>query len=174
MDTSSQPNARSGESAVGNAPISMNSGSRSRRKGKNFDRFSLFQDRMRKFYFLSEDVDNTHSEYKYFTSMANPPAMKLDVEIEKNFQFKDENALVTDVALAERERKMLNQWTNEEKTIFIKKYLAFPKQFGKIAQYLDNKTVPDVVEFYFTHKHTFNLKSILQAHQVRLRSARVY
>ncbi|CDO70984.1 hypothetical protein BN946_scf184830.g16 [Trametes cinnabarina] len=48
----------------------------------------------------------------------------------------------------------IDDWTDEEKAIFIEKYAMYPKQFGLIASFLPNKTPAQCVTFYYLHKNT--------------------
>jgi len=100
------------------------------------------------------------------------PPMVLD-PVEARRQFYDYNGVVADAAQANAERRLRHAWTNEEKRIFIKKYLVYPKQFHKIATFLENRSTADVVEFYFTHKLTFNLKRLLTEQQLKRRQRRI-
>jgi hypothetical protein len=113
-------------------------------------------------------LDLKSRDNKYMVTVVDVPPMILD-EVEQRRQFLNENNLIADPVAAERERKMRHAWSNEEKRIFIKKYLLYPKQFHKIASFLENRTTADVIEFYFTHKLTFNLKRLLTEHQLKRR-----
>lgn len=44
-------------------------------------------------------------------------------------------------------------WSQEEKVIFARKYAIWPKQFGKIASALPNKTANQCVYYYYLTKH---------------------
>lgn len=44
-------------------------------------------------------------------------------------------------------------WSQEEKVIFARKYALWPKQFGKIATALPNKTASQCVYYYYLTKH---------------------
>lgn len=115
-----------------------------------------------------KDKDSKNKGNKYMATVVDVPPMVLD-ESERARRFLNENNLVADPVAAERERKMRHTWSNEEKRIFIKKYLLYPKQFHKIATFLENRSTADVIEFYFTHKLTFNLKRLLTEHQLKRR-----
>jgi nuclear receptor co-repressor 1 len=112
--------------------------------------------------------DSKSKENKYMATVVDVPMMVLDAS-ERERRFLNENNLVADPVAAERERKARHPWSNEEKRIFIKKYLMYPKQFHKIATFLENRSTADVIEFYFTHKLTFNLKRLLTEHQLKRR-----
>ncbi|KAJ4490241.1 hypothetical protein J3R30DRAFT_3420198 [Lentinula aciculospora] len=46
-----------------------------------------------------------------------------------------------------------DDWTQEEKQIFLDKFAIFPKQFGAISRFLPNKTTAQCVDFYYLHKN---------------------
>ncbi|ORY32534.1 hypothetical protein BCR39DRAFT_375919 [Naematelia encephala] len=52
-------------------------------------------------------------------------------------------------------------WTSEERATFLKRYLANPKQFGKIAEGLADKTASDCVLYYYRTKKEVDYKSLL-------------
>lgn len=54
-------------------------------------------------------------------------------------------------------------WSEEEKAIFTKRYLQYPKQFGRIAEKLPHKSVQQCVAFYYLHKHEEGYKAMLTA-----------
>jgi hypothetical protein len=69
-------------------------------------------------------VDLKSRDNKYMVTVVDVPPMILD-EVEQRRQFLNENNLIADPLAAERERKMRHVWSNEEKRIFIKKYLLY-------------------------------------------------
>jgi hypothetical protein len=60
-------------------------------------------------------------------------------------------------------------WTEREATIFHDRYLQYPKNFRKVAAFLEYKSVQDCVQFYYTKKHKLDLKRALQKHQKKPR-----
>jgi len=56
-------------------------------------------------------------------------------------------------------------WTEEEKAIFLEKYLLYPKMFGKIATFLEDKGIEDAINYYYANKMTLNLKKLLKEQQ---------
>lgn len=66
--------------------------------------------------------------------------------------YDDTNNLVLDVPEFYRQRTGIDDWTEEEKKVFLKAYAAHPKQFGIIAHSLPNKTASQCVLFYYLHK----------------------
>lgn len=69
-----------------------------------------------------------------------------------DFTYDDTNNLVLDAPEFYRQRTGVDDWTEEEKHVFLKAYAAYPKQFGIIAESLPNKTAAQCVVFYYLHK----------------------
>ncbi|KAK1751219.1 hypothetical protein QBC47DRAFT_392487 [Echria macrotheca] len=53
-------------------------------------------------------------------------------------------------------------FTDEEKEIFEKAYLEFPKQWGKIAKELPNRDFGSCIQYYYSQKRELNLKEKLR------------
>lgn len=88
------------------------------------------------------------------------PAMTLDDKWRRFSRIWTNNGLVEDPVAVEKERKMINPWTSEEKELFWAKFAIFRKNFGKVASFLEHKTVADCVEFYYkNHKSEYPKKS---------------
>lgn len=51
-------------------------------------------------------------------------------------------------------------WTEAEQKVFIDKFLAFPKNFRKVASYLPFKRTADCVAFYYKNKKRLRLKQL--------------
>ena len=54
-------------------------------------------------------------------------------------------------------------WSEEERNIFARRYVLYPKQFGRIAEKLPHKTPKQCVAFYYLHKHLAGYKALLNA-----------
>lgn len=88
------------------------------------------------------------------------PAMTLDDRGRRFTRILTNNGLVEDPVAVEKERKMINPWTSEEKELFWAKFAIFSKNFGKVASFLEHKTVADCIEFYYkNHKSEYPKKS---------------
>ena len=70
------------------------------------------------------------------------------------YVYDDTNNLVEDPHDFYKLETGIDDWTEEEKAIFIEKYAVHPKQFGFIADFLPNKTPAQCVTFYYLHKNT--------------------
>ncbi|KAH9899173.1 hypothetical protein C8Q73DRAFT_309271 [Cubamyces lactineus] len=68
--------------------------------------------------------------------------------------FDDTNNLVEDPHSFYALETGIDDWTDEEKAIFLEKYAMHPKQFGIIAEFLPHKTPAQCVTFYYLHKNT--------------------
>ena len=80
---------------------------------------------------------------------------------------------VLDARAEERERSTRSPWSDLEKCVFLDKFLQYPKNFGKIAQFLRLKTAKDCVAFYYDSKKDIEYKALLREHQQRRRGVRV-
>jgi hypothetical protein len=69
----------------------------------------------------------------------------------------------------ERDSLRVNPWTDMEKCIFLDKFMQYPKNFGKIASFLRNKTTSDAVRFYYDSKQSIDYKEVLKEHAQRKR-----
>lgn len=72
-----------------------------------------------------------------------------------DYVFDDTNNLVEDPVEFYGPHTGIHDWNEEEKAIFLEKFAIHPKQFGIIAEYLENKTAAQCVDFYYLHKKKF-------------------
>lgn len=70
------------------------------------------------------------------------------------------NLLMNDPVAEIHAARAVNFWTQQERLIFLVKYLTHSKNFRKIAAALKNKTTQDCVRFYFDYKLQYNLKQL--------------
>ena len=61
-------------------------------------------------------------------------------------------------------RSSLDVWTEEEVQIFCKRFSQHPKQFGKIAADLPEKSTAQAVLFYYRMKNTIGESSSTLGH----------
>ncbi|OXG36527.1 hypothetical protein C367_00054 [Cryptococcus neoformans Ze90-1] len=81
---------------------------------------------------------------------------------ERNLQYDNDNDLVTDpLSFYDNFGVAEPIWTPEERAIFIKRYLAYPKQFGRIADGIPNKTAGECVLYYYRTKKEMDYKGML-------------
>lgn len=112
---------------------------------------------------LPKPTDNTC--LIQFTAPDTPMYLD-DVEYE-SYAYYNTNAFVPDPVKAHKDYKMRLMWTESEKQIFLDKYRLHPREFKKIAAGLQQKTVKDVIEYYYCHRIDLNLKEIEQQSKKR-------
>lgn len=66
---------------------------------------------------------------------------------------RSENGLIEDVLAYNHMHATANPWTDQEKTVFAKKYTKFRKNFLRISEHLPRKTVNDCIAYYYLTKH---------------------
>ena len=83
---------------------------------------------------------------------------------ERQMRHVDENDLVEDpIAFYDFAGDAEPEWTTEERDLFKKRYLNYPKQFGKIADGIPDKTAGQCVLYYYRTKKDENWKGQLAA-----------
>ncbi|KAI0915939.1 hypothetical protein AcV5_003406 [Taiwanofungus camphoratus] len=70
------------------------------------------------------------------------------------FMFDDTNNLVDDPISFYAPRTGTDDWTEEEKAVYLERFAVYPKQFGIIAELLPNKSAAQCVTYYYLHKKT--------------------
>ncbi|KAJ1261407.1 hypothetical protein BS78_09G027200 [Paspalum vaginatum] len=88
------------------------------------------------------------------------PALIIDEKEKECSRFVSKNGLVEDPVLVEKERIMINPWTQEEKGIFMEMLAKFGKDFSKISSFLTHKTTADCVEFYYKHHKSDSFREV--------------
>ncbi|EOD28137.1 hypothetical protein EMIHUDRAFT_468737 [Emiliania huxleyi CCMP1516] len=98
---------------------------------------------------------------------AVPTPMLLEPLLSATPTFIPRNGVIPDVMADERERKKRMVWSEEEEALFTAKYLTYPKNFRKIASFLEWKSPGDCVQFYYLNKYKLDLKKTLLKTQRR-------
>eukprot|EP00962_Isochrysis_galbana_P023270 scaffold7010_cov90-Isochrysis_galbana.AAC.1 len=98
---------------------------------------------------------------------ALPTPMLLEPMLSAMPTYVPRNGVITDVMGEERERKKRLVWTEDEEAIFTAKYMTYPKNFRKIATFLEWKTPGECVQFYYLNKYKLDLKKALLKAQRR-------
>jgi hypothetical protein len=83
------------------------------------------------------------------------------------YAFYSTNGFVPDPVRAHNEYKQRLVWTPAEKQIFLDKYRLHPREFKKIAAGLPQKSVKDVIEYYYIHRIDLDLKRLEQQSKKR-------
>ena len=118
-----------------------------------------------------ENIMEVDKEIAKMRRNAVIPPIMLDPR-ERRPVYTDNNGLIEDMEAVYKSRQLLNVWTASEKEIFKKKYLQHPKNFFKIASYLDRKSVSDCVQYYYLSKKKENYKQLLLEKRQQARSKR--
>ena len=81
---------------------------------------------------------------------------------DRRVTYDDDNDLVTD-PLAFYDYAGISEpiWTEEERAFFLRRYLAYPKQFGRIADGIPDKTASECVLYYYRTKKKADYKGLL-------------
>jgi len=69
--------------------------------------------------------------------------------------------LIEDPLKEHYEARMVNPWSQEERLLFLDKYILHGKNFRKIATFFQFKSVDDVVRFYYSNKLPYKLKALV-------------
>ena len=96
--------------------------------------------------------DLTDANHLAMRNAATLPDMISVARGHVDFVYDDTNNLVPNAPEFYRQRTGIDDWTEEEKQVFLKAYAAYPKQFGIIADSLPYKTAAQCVLFYYLHK----------------------
>lgn len=99
--------------------------------------------------------DATDPNHLSIRNLARIPEMISSVKGKVDTVFDDMNYLVQNPAEYYAPDTGINDWTDEEKKVFMEKFGAHPKQFGLIAEFLPNKTAAQCVTYYYLHKKLF-------------------
>eukprot|EP01113_Clastostelium_recurvatum_P024352 TRINITY_DN2908_c0_g1_i5.p1 TRINITY_DN2908_c0_g1~~TRINITY_DN2908_c0_g1_i5.p1 ORF type:complete len:1815 (-),score=266.53 TRINITY_DN2908_c0_g1_i5:405-5849(-) len=125
---------------------------------------------------LQEQEEN-NPDTRYCSALATIPPMVLDDYVADGEgagegamgrrKFYDQNGYVEDCLALERARKQTSIWNEEDKALFVKKYLQYPKNFKRIASFFPDRNTEEMVAFYYANKKTLNLKRLLKQSQTR-------
>ncbi|KAG5351564.1 hypothetical protein C0989_005814 [Termitomyces sp. Mn162] len=96
-----------------------------------------------------EATDPNHLSLR---NLATIPDMISVTHGKVDYTYDDTNHCVEDPAEYYGPHTGIDDWTEEEKKIFLDKFAAHPKQFGMIAEHLLNKTAAQCVDYYYLHK----------------------
>ncbi|WVQ99220.1 hypothetical protein IAU59_006352 [Kwoniella sp. CBS 9459] len=81
---------------------------------------------------------------------------------ERKLRYDDDNDLITDpLAFYDFEGNAEPIWAPEERALFVRRYMAYPKQFGRVADGISAKTASDCVLYYYRTKKEVDYKGML-------------
>eukprot|EP00750_Incisomonas_marina_P007640 INCI15017.8.p1 GENE.INCI15017.8~~INCI15017.8.p1 ORF type:complete len:1146 (-),score=228.07 INCI15017.8:55-3492(-) len=80
---------------------------------------------------------------------------------------------VCNCPLAIDEARLVSKpWSDMEKLIFVHMFLKYPKDFRKVAEFLENRTARECVAFYYDTKFQIPYKLLLEEQQSRRKETR--
>lgn len=106
------------------------------------------------FYFERPDLDD-QARLKW-AAQDIPMILSKSEQIDRCYY--DTNSYVRDPKKEFDQYRTRLAWTEEEKHTFVEKYRQHPKDFEKIAEALPQKTIKEVIEFYYLNRYKMNLK----------------
>ncbi|GFE54408.1 Myb-like DNA-binding domain-containing, putative [Babesia ovis] len=115
-------------------------------------------------------MDTMDEPLKFIPDFKAMPIYKIMKSPEYNYysldhclQYDRKNSLRPEVVMADEiTGRISNVWTRNECRIFVEKYLMYPKNFAKIAQFIETKRCGDCVTFYYRFKYRLKLKERLE------------
>lgn len=108
-----------------------------------------------------ENADLRDPNMRAMRTTAVVPDMALTAEEQSLLLFDDDNNRVADPYQHFGLDDPGPLWTDEEEETFRRRYAQYPKQFGKIAAKLPEKTRADCVTYYYRTKHSFDYRALL-------------
>lgn len=108
-----------------------------------------------------EDADMRDPNLRAMRTTAAVPDQIIDESEYTLQQYDDNNGLVTDPFEHYGINKTPDSWTEEEIAIFCRRYALYPKQFGKIAAALPDKSTNQCVLFYYRSKKKIDFRALV-------------
>lgn len=108
------------------------------------------------------DEEEEIDEERFVENIADIPEMEI-FNPDKKYSFIDNNGYIDmPISQAKLENSSCKYWFPEEVKLFKKLIRKYRKDFVKIASFLPNKTMKDVILFYYRKKYELKLGEILQ------------
>ena len=148
---------------AGGAAFGGGSSSRSRRGGE-VGSFDVVRSEEEMNAVLAQLEEQEKREKRLNNDGAKLPPMYLEPMRSLIPRLNPRNGFIEDPIALEKERKRRIHWEEREMTTFYDKFMQYPKNFRKIASFLDFKTERDCVSYYFLNKHKLDLKRKLRTH----------
>ncbi len=105
-----------------------------------------------------ESADMQDPNMRAARTTATVPDMLLNPDSSRPLrnEYEDDNGYVADPEAFYLDDFDPDFWSDDEKATFLRKYALYPKQFGKIANFLQNKSTQQCVVFYYSTKKLSN------------------
>lgn len=95
---------------------------------------------------------------RYLRSLADEPPLQIRAGGPTEWRYKEDNRLMENPKAWETQHKLDSAWLPSEEEIFVQMFKKVNKDFVKIAAHLPNRTVKEVIKFYYVNKKRLNLK----------------
>ena len=83
--------------------------------------------------------------------------------------YRDWNRLVSDPKLAFDMDCVIRPWSQREKDVFAEKFLLYHKDFARIGKFLPNRTVPEIVKYFYSVQRSEEFEITRRKWQLRKR-----
>jgi hypothetical protein len=114
-----------------------------------------------------EDADMRDPNLRAMRTTATVPDMAIDAGEHGILQdYDDASGLVADPYEHYGLNKKPDVWTEDEIATFCRRYALYPKQFGRIAASLPEKTTAQCVLFYYRSKKKINFRALVDKRSV--------
>lgn len=88
-------------------------------------------------------------------------------------QYKDYNRLVEDPVAEERYRSSVRPWTEDEKRLFMERFLVHHKDFGRILPHLPGRSMPELIQLFYRIQRSDEFSHTRRKYQMRKRREKV-
>ncbi|XP_072960984.1 uncharacterized protein [Typha angustifolia] len=107
------------------------------------------------------------SQIKPYRSNLKMPALILDDQEKRHMKFINQNGLIEDPVSFEKEKAMINPWSQEEREIFLDMLATCGKDFTKISSFISHKTTADCIEFYYKNHKSESFREVKKCLDLR-------
>eukprot|EP00958_Prasinococcus_capsulatus_P001124 scaffold104_cov375-Prasinococcus_capsulatus_cf.AAC.3 len=105
-------------------------------------------------------------------TMVKIPPMIMDEEEQRWRQYINDNRRIHNPVAEEEERQGTKVWTEEEKRLFMDKFLQYNKNFRRIASEIEGRTTGECVCFYYRNQKTPEFARIRKKQQLKKRAVK--
>ncbi|KAJ0654978.1 putative transcription factor MYB/SANT family [Helianthus annuus] len=113
------------------------------------------------------------SRVKTYRNIQKMPTFILDKRERMGSRFISDNGLVEDPIDVEKQRAVVNLWTEEDRQMLLDNYALFGKNFKKIASFFQHKTVAECVEFYYKNHKSESFQKNKEEFKILRKGSRV-
>ncbi|GAX73612.1 hypothetical protein CEUSTIGMA_g1063.t1 [Chlamydomonas eustigma] len=114
-------------------------------------------------------IMNNFQAVEILKNMCELPNLMLDPWQRRWRAFDNRNGIQPEPDLDMLFDRGVKAWTEEEKQTFMEKFLQYPKDFGRIASYLPNRSAGDCVAFFYKHQKLEEFAAVRRKQQLKKR-----